>query len=398
MSNNSSPVTVSIFGALSEVLSQTTESSNLPNSNVKSTSSSSSTSPRNSASTTTTSTTTTTTTTTTTLSPISVIQDYKLKVLSNYSEVSNSSITSTTTTTTTTLSSPLSNESSIINSAENIFALNATNSVNIINDHQFNNNQNNNNNNNSNQNHEINNEIPIVMLRSVNTNSGIQFNITSQKVLPSLLIPTILSAIPMEEAIETRTQLMNDSTSTLTYSYYVDTTTEIDNNMTNNITEINNTDLIINTTDTYTPRFESRLPKLLPSMTNTQTQPTSDGLISRGRKDFIVFGLLPNNSVAVKYPSEESDEEMDSNAGRFVYAILSNNTVIRRYPNGTTKAVNKARNIQITDFEPSQLWDPNSDLHKSVKSMHQVKPTEMVLLNIPSFFVVLVYSFVFFCY
>lgn len=86
------------------------------------------------------------------------------------------------------------------------------------------------------------------------------------------------------------------------------------------------------------------------------------------RFDFFIYGILPNNSVIRKYPEDfydESDDDSYETNSAIVYGILSNNTVLRKYPNGTIEVDKKrsGRKFEITDIDPKSLLDPYSYLY-----------------------------------
>lgn len=86
------------------------------------------------------------------------------------------------------------------------------------------------------------------------------------------------------------------------------------------------------------------------------------------RFDFVVYGILANNTVIRRYP-EDIYENGDDNSGEkaipVIYGILSNNTVLRKYPNGTTEIDEKrsSRAFEITDIDPMSLFNPNSAVY-----------------------------------
>lgn len=89
------------------------------------------------------------------------------------------------------------------------------------------------------------------------------------------------------------------------------------------------------------------------------------------RFDFVVYGILGNNTVIKRYPEDIYDDQYDSgeNSDRnaqIIYGILSNNTVLRKYPNGTTTIDEKrsSRNFEFTNIHPSSLFDPNSEIYR----------------------------------
>lgn len=78
--------------------------------------------------------------------------------------------------------------------------------------------------------------------------------------------------------------------------------------------------------------------------------------------DFVIYGILPNNTVVRKLPESTSTEDP-----HVVIGILANNTVVRKYPNGSIIAEPKrdSRSFEITNIDPKNLFNPNSDLYKN---------------------------------
>lgn len=88
------------------------------------------------------------------------------------------------------------------------------------------------------------------------------------------------------------------------------------------------------------------------------------------RFDFVVYGILPNNTVIRRYPEDIYEDERDGGV-QFVYGILANNTVLRKYPNGTTTVDEKRsrRTFEITDIDPKHLFNPNSSIYQASHRM-----------------------------
>lgn len=277
--------------------------------------------------------------------------------------------------------------------------------------------------------------VPIIMVRSVNTN-GNEFNITAQKSLPSLMIPSILSTIMTENPPMTTTTTTNtdsDPNITTTNSPNIETTpyiprfasripilplnlrlessskkgpgasirgskslnldqeTTTEEVLTTFSTEMGSTEDLETSTEAITTTEAPEMPEKIVSSTISVPRVTSSPVPTskkpfRFNRDFVVYAILPNNSVAIKYPSLESDEE-EIDRQRSVYGILPNNTMMKKYRNGTLKIVEE--DVVVTNIHPRELWNPNSYVYKMmwqrpIKSEDSVPTTtdatDMVLL------------------
>lgn len=112
------------------------------------------------------------------------------------------------------------------------------------------------------------------------------------------------------------------------------------------------------------PQMELTL--LIASIKSQNTYQTTQTIIpttpKKRSRDYVIYGILPNNTVAIKYP--ESETQTTQVDARIVYGILSNGTVVRKYPNGVVVADGKARNIHVTNIEAGQLKNPHSLLYQ----------------------------------
>lgn len=391
ITDHSPSVTVSIFGALAEILSQTTESSK--NSNLSSTNQISTFPPSSTTTSTpsTTTSTTTTTTTTTTVSPISLIKEYNLKVQA---------------------------------SASSLLPVARTLPASTYNVHKSTENSSN---------------SAIVMVRSVQSKNGAKFNLTAQKSLPMSLPDISLNRIyTTDRPVFQTTAFTRADAQTQIYPVYMTTTdldltsqalqdddggmettttrvpstttpyeqvsdvenrvVAVDTNteqndiftfspvltdtpfkfapLTESTTELSNDiSFAPTTTEQPPPTFSTKTFKkyphqneftlLIASVKSFEPPPITSlrPMATRKRsRDYVIYGILSNNSVAIKYPVEDETPATPDSA-RLVYGILQNGTVVRKYPNGTVHAAdvnNRARNIHVTNFKAPQLRNPNS--------------------------------------
>lgn len=148
------------------------------------------------------------------------------------------------------------------------------------------------------------------------------------------------------------------------------------------------------TTISHTPRFLTRIPILPIGFYGTTTKttlpplPTSPSSMATPkmqlsthsttkiastpkkarRFDFFVYGILPNKTVVRKYPDDifGSSDDATTEDPAIIYGILSNRTVIRKFPNGTTQideAKSRSRAFEVTDIDVKSLFNPNSDIY-----------------------------------
>ena len=389
-SNHSpSSVTVSIFSALSEILSQTTESFNdLVSSTDISTSTLSS-------STTTTSTTTTTTTTTTTPKPIITSKKKSLDQVQESSTIENSyentigsegidlyENTDKNLVNNPDITTTVSNEVEITKNTEE------TNVVTTL--------------------------APfIVYPESYSLNSPLVDNLVIPITTQTNTLSTTEETVTMmtetnsEEAFnnttfasDTVTRAFENNTAKKAFTNNVETTTEpiqdvtfttviTSSPMTVSTLQVNTTlplELIPTTpqitksttttstttttkpttTSEYTPRFSKRLPVLPIGSTRKDIPSTLGHTITTTirpkptrRAEFVVYGILPNNTVIKRI----IEQEPDIDNVLIVYGVFPNGTLVRRYPNGTTVPDRRER-IEITNIDPKSLEDPNSDIYK----------------------------------
>lgn len=112
---------------------------------------------------------------------------------------------------------------------------------------------------------------------------------------------------------------------------------------------------------------------------NTPNNPTS--VRPPRHFDFVVYGILPNNTVIRKspndiYPNAEASADTATATGpSFAYGILPNSTVLRRYANGTTTIdmtwlhAQRRGRYEITDIDPMHLLDPTSVIYRRLPPM-----------------------------
>ncbi|CAK1551565.1 unnamed protein product [Leptosia nina] len=80
------------------------------------------------------------------------------------------------------------------------------------------------------------------------------------------------------------------------------------------------------------------------------------------KKDFVIFGILPNNTVVRKDPNDNPLEALTEASPYIIYGVLPNNTIIRRFPNGT-RVPQIMQKIDVLPISPWSLKNPYSPIH-----------------------------------
>ena len=138
------------------------------------------------------------------------------------------------------------------------------------------------------------------------------------------------------ETMETTTDAANTETTT---QLNVETTTTVDIDTTTAIASDSNT-------------------------TQTTVSTLSVGSPTIPKKDYVIFGILPNNTVVRKNPNEDILESLTEASPYIVYGVLPNNTVIRKFPNGT-RVPRVMQKIDILPISPWSLRNPYSPIHNN---------------------------------
>lgn len=122
---------------------------------------------------------------------------------------------------------------------------------------------------------------------------------------------------------------------------------------------------MVSTSSESTTSIEDEQSNIIPMVGDEAQIPAPIAKYNKYNKkyDFVIYGILPNNTVVRKYP----EHPMSTESPLVVYGILSNGTVVRKYPNGTIVADNKrnSRTYEITDIDPRSLFNPHSDLYRA---------------------------------
>ncbi|CAH2091661.1 unnamed protein product [Euphydryas editha] len=80
------------------------------------------------------------------------------------------------------------------------------------------------------------------------------------------------------------------------------------------------------------------------------------------KKDYVIFGILPNNTVVRKDPNDDPLETLTEASPYIIYGVLPNNTIIRKFPNGT-RVPRIMQKIDILPISPWSLRNPYSPIH-----------------------------------
>lgn len=155
----------------------------------------------------------------------------------------------------------------------------------------------------------------------------------------------ILSRI-QEAAITTTTIANSETMETTTVVADTETTTQNVETTTFNIDTTTSTDV----SDSNT------------SQTTVSTLNVGTSTIPK--KDYVIFGILPNNTVVRKNPNEDILEQLTEASPYIVYGVLPNNTVIRKFPNGT-RVPRVMQKIDILPISPWSLRNPYSPIHNN---------------------------------
>lgn len=118
--------------------------------------------------------------------------------------------------------------------------------------------------------------------------------------------------------------------------------------------EENIQEIITTSSTTYKPRFQdSNRATFAPFGTQSSTSPP--------KRDYVIYGILPNSTVVQKEPEENripiNDQvDVDSQEGLIVYAILPNSTIVKKFPNGTVvRHIDSS--VRVLDVKPWDLSD-----------------------------------------
>ena len=107
---------------------------------------------------------------------------------------------------------------------------------------------------------------------------------------------------------------------------------------------------------TNPPRFITSTPLPIPKA--SKKPPTRKHKQLNGR---YVYGILPNNTVIKKFIP---DQQQTTENPFIITGIFPNKTVVRKFRNGTIVPDEPMSHVEITNIDPISLTDPNSDLYR----------------------------------
>lgn len=134
-----------------------------------------------------------------------------------------------------------------------------------------------------------------------------------------------------------------------------------------------NTETTQTSVDTTTAEMTTQADvKNITSTPSNETKPNFVSVISNRisnnsdppKKDYVIFGILPNNTVVRKDPNDDILETLTEASPYIIYGVLPNNTVIRRFPNGT-RVPRVIQKIDVLPISPWSLRNPYSPIHNN---------------------------------
>ncbi|XP_053599775.1 mucin-2-like isoform X3 [Plodia interpunctella] len=228
-------------------------------------------------------------------------------------------------------------------------------------------------------------------MASSSTNSGVDQETISTTTLP-LATTSETSVLSQIGAIETTTMatILNNiesTTITSTTDEILQTTDKILNRNIDDAqpttqqenTETTTDSMVTETTtqtniDTTMLDIETTTDSNTESSNKSSTNETNQNIISSiqnrvsdttiPKKDYFIFGILPNNTVVRKNPNDDVLESLTEASPYIIYGVLPNNTVIRRFPNGT-RVPRVMQKIDILPISPWSLRNPYSPIHNN---------------------------------
>lgn len=180
-------------------------------------------------------------------------------------------------------------------------------------------------------------------------------------------IASTTPAVTSQETVEVSSRDQQDTTQTTqtTFQENTETTTDISNTeTTQNIdTTTTTTDFRVetlasveNTTRASQNETKQNLVSVVSNQFTVSNQPP--------KKDYVIFGILPNNTVVRKDPNDDILETITESSPYIIYGVLPNNTIIRRFPNGT-RVPRVMQRVEVLPISPWSLRNPYSPIHNN---------------------------------
>lgn len=201
--------------------------------------------------------------------------------------------------------------------------------------------------------------------------STMDMSVTSDEKSRSILETTTQAITQAMDLVETTTSFITDDPTTTTSTF--DTTKEthivgdVENDkITENILLATTSSDVGNTTpgdeNTTLTSDEKEITVATStvdtSIVNIATQSTPP------KRDYVIFGILPNNTVVRKDPNDDVLETLTEASPYIIYGVLPNNTIIRKFPNGT-RVPRVMQKIDVLPISPWSLRNPYSPIHNN---------------------------------
>lgn len=171
------------------------------------------------------------------------------------------------------------------------------------------------------------------------------------------------SATTNQELVEVSNRFQQDTTETIFQENTETTTVILNTEATQDIDTTTTRNLLTETlsNDESTTRASQN-----ESKQNFVSVVTNDLIVSNEppKKDYVIFGILPNNTVVRKDPNDDILESITESSPYIVYGVLPNNTIIRRFPNGT-RVPRVMQRVEVLPISPWSLRNPYSPIHNN---------------------------------
>lgn len=185
--------------------------------------------------------------------------------------------------------------------------------------------------------------------------------ISTTAVSQTEILDSTTSATTSQELVQVSNRFQQEQTTsqenteTTTAISNTETTQNIDTTTTMNLlTETLTTDE--NTTRAFPNETKQNVVSVVKNNFKVSNEPP--------KKDYVIFGILPNNTVVRKDPNDDILETITESSPYIVYGILPNNTIIRRFPNGT-RVPRVMQRVEVLPISPWSLRNPYSPIHNN---------------------------------
>lgn len=174
-----------------------------------------------------------------------------------------------------------------------------------------------------------------------------------------------ISVTTSQEAVQELNRFQQDTTQPIIQESTETTTAISDSETTQNIDTTSSIDLLTNdetlANDENTTRVSQNETKQ-----NLVSVVSNKLIVSNEppKKDYVIFGILPNNTVVRKDPNDDILETITESSPYIVYGVLPNNTIIRRFPNGT-RVPRVMQRVEVLPISPWSLRNPYSPIHNN---------------------------------